>query len=39
MLVSGFRDMPGERFESLMARAIEDLPPGFQSKLENVDNQ
>jgi len=26
MLVSGFRDMPGERLESLMARAIEDLP-------------
>lgn len=37
MLVSGFRDMPGERFEALVARAIEDLPPEFQSKLKNVD--
>jgi predicted Zn-dependent protease with MMP-like domain len=39
MLVSGFRDMLEERFESLIARAIADLPPGFQSKMENVDNQ
>jgi len=26
-----------ERFEALVTRAIEDLPPEFQSKLENVD--
>ncbi|MQY56090.1 MAG: hypothetical protein GH152_02505, partial [Dehalococcoidia bacterium] len=37
MPVSGFSDMPEERFESLVARAIEDLPPEFQSKLKNVD--
>jgi len=29
--------MERERFEALVARAIEDLPLEFQSKLENVD--
>jgi predicted Zn-dependent protease with MMP-like domain len=29
--------MEREEFESLVARAIEDLPLEFQSKLENVD--
>ena len=29
--------MKRERFEALVTRAIEDLPPEFQSKLENVD--
>ena len=29
--------MEREKFEGLVARAIENLPPEFQSKLENVD--
>jgi predicted Zn-dependent protease with MMP-like domain len=29
--------MEREEFESLVARAIESLPPEFRSKLENVD--
>jgi predicted Zn-dependent protease with MMP-like domain len=29
--------MNRERFEALVARAIDNLPPEFQSKLENVD--
>jgi predicted Zn-dependent protease with MMP-like domain len=29
--------MERERFEVLVARAIDDLPPKFQSKLENID--
>jgi predicted Zn-dependent protease with MMP-like domain len=30
-------DMDIERFEALVERAIEHLPPEFQQKLENVD--
>jgi predicted Zn-dependent protease with MMP-like domain len=29
--------MESEKFEALVARAIENLPPEFQRKLENVD--
>ncbi len=29
--------MERERFETIVARALENLPSGFQSKLENVD--
>ena len=29
--------MEREKFEALVARAIENLPPEFRSKLENVD--
>ena len=29
--------MEREKFEALVAKAIENLPPEFQSKLENVD--
>ena len=29
--------MEREKFEALVARAIDNLPPEFQSKLENVD--
>ncbi len=29
--------MERERFEALVARVIDNLPPEFQSKLENVD--
>mgnify|MGYP001039078143 CR=1 FL=1 len=29
--------MEKERFEALVARAIENLPPEFRNKLENVD--
>jgi len=32
-----FPDMDRERFEALVARAMEHLPPEFQQKLENVD--
>jgi predicted Zn-dependent protease with MMP-like domain len=30
-------DMQREKFEALVARAIDNLPPQFQRKLENVD--
>lgn len=30
-------DMDRKKFEGLVARAIENLPPEFQCKLENVD--
>ena len=30
-------DMERQRFEELVARAIENLPPEFRDKLENVD--
>ena len=29
--------MEREKFETLVVRAIENLPPEFRSKLENVD--
>jgi predicted Zn-dependent protease with MMP-like domain len=30
-------DMERKRFEALVARAVDDLPPEFRNKLENVD--
>ena len=35
--VGKFVDMQRERFEELVAKALDSLPPEFQDKLENVD--